>query len=112
MKIDLNRYDRLYLFYGFRELADIRIHKYGYGLEGVVTHSPLVIDESHMFVRLVGTGNHNEGLVEVYVNGVWGTICDDGWTDIDAGVICTMMGFGRYKTILTVFHTPSIIVSW
>lgn len=97
---------------GFRELADIRIHKYGYGLEGVVTHSPLVIDESHMFVRLVGTGNHNEGLVEVYVNGVWGTICDDGWTDIDAGVICTMMGFGRYKTILTVFHAPSIIVSW
>ena len=63
---------------------------------GVVTPSPLVIDESHMFVRLVGTGGHNEGTVQVYVNGVWGTICDDHWGSVDAGVICHMLGFGRY----------------
>lgn len=62
---------------------------------GVATHAPLVIDESHIFVRFIGTGQHNEGLVEVYVNGVWGTICDDGWTNTDAGVICSMMGFSR-----------------
>ncbi|XP_063415706.1 low-density lipoprotein receptor-related protein 4-like [Mytilus trossulus] len=84
---------------GFRELADIRIHKYGYGLPGVATHAPLVIDESHMFVRFIGTGQHNEGLVEVYVNGVWGTICDDGWTNTDAGVICSMMGFSSQNAI-------------
>ncbi|XP_052078042.1 low-density lipoprotein receptor-related protein 4-like [Mytilus californianus] len=84
---------------GFRELADIRVHKYGYGLPGVATHAPLVIDESHMFVRFVGTGQHNEGLVEVYVNGVWGTICDDGWTNTDAGVICSMMGFSSQNAI-------------
>lgn len=83
----------------FRELADIRLHKYGYGLDGVVTRAPLIIDESHMFVRLVGTGNHNEGLVEVYVNGVWGTICDDGWTNADAGVICSMLGFGSQNAL-------------
>ena len=52
-----------------------------------------------MFVRLVGTGNHNEGLVEVYVNGVWGTICDDSWTNADAGVICSMMGFSRLEQV-------------
>jgi hypothetical protein len=62
---------------------------------GVVTPSPIVIDESHMFVRLVGTGAHNEGTVQVYVNGVWGTICDDHWENVDAGVICHMLGFGR-----------------
>ncbi|CAC5407328.1 LRP5_6 [Mytilus coruscus] len=83
----------------FRELADIRVHKYGYGLPGVVTPSPIVIDESHMFVRLVGKGGHNEGTVQVFVNGVWGSICDDQWGDVDAGVICHMLGFGREHAV-------------
>lgn len=48
-----------------------------------------------MFVRLVGKGAHNEGTVQVFVNGAWGTICDDSWGNVDAGVICHMLGFGR-----------------
>ncbi|MBN3301585.1 NETR protein, partial [Amia calva] len=47
-------------------------------------------------VRLQGGRSKLEGTVEVYLNGVWGTVCSNGWEDEDAAVACRQLGYG-YK---------------
>ena len=47
-------------------------------------------------IRLQGGNYSNEGRVEVYCNGQWGTICDDGFSSTDAQTICKQLGYNSY----------------
>ena len=44
-------------------------------------------------VRLSGGDIEQEGIPEVCVNGVWGSICDSGWSSSDGLVICRELGY-------------------
>ena len=67
-------------------------------------------------VRLDGNNRSSKaGRLEVYHNGVWGTVCGRNFDDTDAQVACYMLGFGYrtfclYSTQLIVFKNCHILL--
>ena len=69
-----------------------------------LTISVLVTDTTRIWnsnpysgmIRLQGGSYSNQGRVEVYCNGQWGTICDDGFSSTDARTICKQLGYNYY----------------
>lgn len=54
-------------------------------------------------LRLIGGSAASEGRVEVCVDQQWGTVCDNGFSNTDAGVVCGQLGFSRFGKNQTSF---------
>ncbi|XP_072029155.1 scavenger receptor cysteine-rich type 1 protein M130-like isoform X2 [Amphiura filiformis] len=56
------------------------------------TSDTVPFDDS-IYIRLVHSNKSYEGTVEVYHDNSWGSICDQGWDENDAIVLCKQLGF-------------------
>ncbi|XP_033110166.1 scavenger receptor cysteine-rich domain superfamily protein-like [Anneissia japonica] len=64
------------------------VHDYGYCHH----HEDAGVVCSTDVIRL-SDGSASAGRVEVFINGLWGTVCDDNWDLDDAFVACRQLGF-------------------
>ena len=51
-------------------------------------------------LHLQGNTVQGSGRVEICINNVWGTICDNSWSSNDARVVCKQLGFSVLGTKL------------
>ncbi|XP_076469715.1 scavenger receptor cysteine-rich domain-containing protein DMBT1-like [Babylonia areolata] len=65
-------------------------------------------------LRLTGGSVSRQGRLEVFYQGTWGTVCDDGFGSEEAGVACWQLGYGRhgnnYSTIGVDAGGPPILL--
>ncbi len=64
-------------------------------------------------VRLAGGTRPSEGRVEICQNNIFGTICDEEWSNEDAQVICRQLGFndgdGMEQGLKLSFHSNGFV---
>ena len=67
----------------------------GWGRHDCTHHQDVSVSCPTVTVRLAGGGTPQEGRLEVTYNRTMGTVCDGGFSDAAASVVCYMLGYGR-----------------
>lgn len=64
------------------------------GKKSVLRHLLSITWLSALFsVKLIGGPSPKEGMVQVYYNNIWGSVCDQMWDAKDADVVCRTLGY-------------------
>ena len=87
--------------------VDENVSVWGFDWQGkldVIGTELMIVDDDESVakegaVRLVGGMNALEGRVEVYVDGLWGTVCDDGFGLEEALVVCRQLGHSGVQEV-------------
>ena len=61
--------------------------------------SYIIINCTFSGYRLVGGCTAAQGRVEVFFDGQWGTVCDDGFDTDEALVVCRSCGYGMVNAV-------------
>lgn len=59
-------------------------------------------------IRLTNGSDYLEGVLEVFHDGVWGTVCDDGWDARETSVVCKELGLGSADTQAPLGHIKKL----
>lgn len=73
-------------------------------------HFAVLSSSAGLTVRLNGTTG--AGRVEVFYGGVWGTVCTNGWTPLDATVVCKQLGYDSAIATVTSNFGPGDGIIW
>ena len=53
---------------------------------------------------MIGGDSDLEGRVEVCSAGVWGTVCDNSWSSVDASVVCGQLGYPHQRMLVVLIN--------
>ena len=68
-----------------------------FNIQGIIYSCMYAAPCSEGSLQLVGdTRYQNFGRMEICINGSWGKICSDMWTNHDARVLCKHFGYSPY----------------
>ncbi|XP_071842198.1 uncharacterized protein [Apostichopus japonicus] len=94
-------------------LADCVYRKVGHNCGHSEDASVICTQVHHGDVRLVGGTSHNEGRLEIFLDGQWGSLCNDEFTIGNAGVVCRQLGYGDADELLLYSlapNTPAVLM--
>ncbi|KAI6661817.1 Phosphatidylinositol phosphatase PTPRQ-like isoform X2 [Oopsacas minuta] len=75
------------------------------------TYTALIADDlstADGTLRLYDGSTENEGILEIFHDNRWGSICDHSWDSRDSKVACKQMGFPGYNTYYTSWRITNI----